>query len=170
MHKLVLITYAKPHWLNAHLPARLTSQIFAFVTFWPPKRSPFAGHPTIATVAALRHRGFIGDGPLTLETLAGCIEVNVSGADIKMTQIAPEFGPFVPAELVAPVGGLSATDIAHPPQVVSTGLPFCITVLKTKDALERVKFNTKAFDKLHPFSRWKNIKYHGAILGGPRGC
>ncbi|HCQ57103.1 MAG TPA: phenazine biosynthesis protein PhzF, partial [Sulfitobacter sp.] len=36
---------------------------------------PFAGHPTIATVAALRHRGLIGEGPLRLETGAGIVEI-----------------------------------------------------------------------------------------------
>lgn len=53
---------------------------------------PFAGHPTIATVAALRHRGLIGEGPLRLETGAGVVDVVVRGAQIVMTQIAPVFG------------------------------------------------------------------------------
>lgn len=53
---------------------------------------PFAGHPTIATVAALRHRGLIGDGPLRLETGAGIVAVDVAGDLITMTQVAPTFG------------------------------------------------------------------------------
>jgi PhzF family phenazine biosynthesis protein len=108
---------------------------------------PFAGHPTIATVAAMRSRGLIGDGPLVLETLAGLVPVEVNGSDIKMTQIAPEFGPVVPAKIAAAVGGLTEDDIAHPPQVVSTGLPFCITVLKTRDALERVTLDLDALER-----------------------
>ena len=56
---------------------------------------PFAGHPTIATVAALRHRGLIGEGPLRLETGAGIVEVEVRGSQIAMTQIAPVFGEQV---------------------------------------------------------------------------
>ncbi|MEQ5825921.1 PhzF family phenazine biosynthesis protein [Sulfitobacter sp. NFXS29] len=105
---------------------------------------PFAGHPTIATVAALRHRGLIGDGPLRLETGAGIVEVEVRGAQIAMTQIAPVFGAEVPVDLVADVGGLEPGDIIGQPQVVSTGLPFCITVLRSRAALEGLKLDPRA--------------------------
>ena len=114
--------------------------------FLASREIPFAGHPTIATVAAMRRRGLIGDGPLVLETLAGLVPVEVNGSDIKMTQIAPEFGPIVPATIVAAVGGLSEDDIAYPPQVVSTGLPFCITVLKSRDALHRATLDLQALE------------------------
>jgi len=105
---------------------------------------PFAGHPTIATVAALRHRGLIGEGPLRLETVAGVVDVDVRGAQIVMTQIAPVFGVEVPVDLVARVGGVAASDIIGQPQVVSTGLPFCITVLRSRAALEALKLNPVA--------------------------
>ncbi|UWR29415.1 PhzF family phenazine biosynthesis protein [Sulfitobacter sp. W002] len=105
---------------------------------------PFAGHPTIATVAALRHRELIGEGPLRLETGAGIVEIEVRGAQIAMTQIAPVFGVEVPVELVADVGGLEPGDIIGQPQVVSTGLPFCITVLRSRAALEGLKLDPRA--------------------------
>ena len=105
---------------------------------------PFAGHPTIATVAALRHRGLIGEGPLRLETGAGIVEIEVRGAQIAMTQIAPVFGVEVPVDLVSNVGGLEPGDIIGQPQVVSTGLPFCITVLRSRRALERLKLDPRA--------------------------
>jgi len=105
---------------------------------------PFAGHPTIATVAALSHRGLIGEGPLRLETGAGVVDVDVRGAQIVMTQIAPVFGVEVPVDLVARVGGVAASDIIGQPQVVSTGLPFCITVLRSRAALEALKLNPAA--------------------------
>ena len=112
--------------------------------FLASREIPFAGHPTIATVAAMRSRGLIGEGPLVLETLAGLVSIIVEGANIQMTQIAPEFGPKVPADIVAAVGGLTADDIVGEPQVVSTGLPFCITVLKSADALKRASLNLDA--------------------------
>lgn len=99
---------------------------------------PFAGHPTLATVVALRHRGMIGDGPLVLETGAGLVPVAVNGTSVTMTQVAPTFGAQVAPEVLAKVGGLEASDIIGQPQVVSTGLPFCITVLKSRELLERV--------------------------------
>ncbi|MEM7632119.1 MAG: PhzF family phenazine biosynthesis isomerase, partial [Pseudomonadota bacterium] len=98
--------------------------------FLASREIPFAGHPTVATVAAMRQRGMIGDGALTLETGAGIVPVEVHGTRIRMTQVAPQFGARPDAALVAAVGGLEAADIIHPPRVVSTGLPFCITVLR----------------------------------------
>ncbi|WP_299970027.1 PhzF family phenazine biosynthesis protein [uncultured Roseobacter sp.] len=97
---------------------------------------PFAGHPTVATVLAMRARGLISDGPLRLETGAGVIPVEVTGDTVTMTQMAPAFGPVVPKDLVARVGGIDAEAIIAPPQIVSTGLPFCITVLKDRATLD----------------------------------
>lgn len=105
---------------------------------------PFAGHPTIATVVAMHSRGMIGDGPLVLETLAGLVGVDVQAGLVTMTQIAPVFGQHVEASLVADVGEIAACDILHPPQIVSTGLPFCITVVKDRTTLERLSLNVDA--------------------------
>lgn len=110
---------------------------------------PFAGHPTLATVVAMRHRGIIVDGVLTLETGAGLIPVEVDGSKVTMQQIAPEFGQTVPEDLVAAAVGLAPDDIAHPPQVVSTGLPFCITVLKSREALERAQLTLEGLAAYH---------------------
>ncbi len=116
--------------------------------FLASREIPFAGHPTVATVMAMRVRGLIPDGALTLETGAGLVPVEVSGRTVKMTQIAPRFGPQVPADIVAPVAGLAADDIVAAPQVVSTGLPFCITVLKDRSALERARLDVAALAAL----------------------
>lgn len=113
--------------------------------FLASREIPFAGHPTVATVAALRHRGLISDGPLMLETGAGRVPVKVSGMSVRMTQIAPMFGTRPDPAMVAAVGGLTADDIIHPPRVTSTGLPFTITVVKDRATLERVQFNMDAF-------------------------
>ncbi|NNE51622.1 MAG: PhzF family phenazine biosynthesis protein [Sulfitobacter sp.] len=107
---------------------------------------PFAGHPTLATVVALRHRGKIKDGTLTLETGAGLVPVEVSGNRVSMTQIAPVIGEVVPREMVAEVGSIAAEEIIHPPRIVSTGLPFCITVVRDRAVLERVHLNSKALN------------------------
>lgn len=106
---------------------------------------PFAGHPTIATVAALLHRGKAGQGKLTLETGAGIVALDVDGALITMTQVAPTFGARIPAEVVAKVGGIPADAIIAAPQVVSTGLPFCITVLRDREAVESLRFDMDGF-------------------------
>lgn len=116
--------------------------------FLASREIPFAGHPTIATVAAMRARGLIGDGALVLETGAGLVPVTVQGSRVTMTQIAPQFGALVDPVLVATVGGVTADDIISPPQLVSTGLPFVITVLKDRATLERLSFNPKALADL----------------------
>ncbi|UOA28064.1 PhzF family phenazine biosynthesis protein [Pseudosulfitobacter sp. DSM 107133] len=116
--------------------------------FLASREIPFAGHPTVATVAAMRARGMIADGPLVLETGAGLVPVNVQGNHVTMTQVAPQFGGFADPALVAAVGGLTADDIVSPPQQVSTGLPFVITVLKDRATLERVQLNLQALADL----------------------
>ncbi|WP_300059586.1 PhzF family phenazine biosynthesis protein [uncultured Roseobacter sp.] len=116
--------------------------------FLASREIPFAGHPTVATVVAMRARGLISDGRFTLETAAGIVPVEVAGTQVKMTQIAPEFGAEVPAGLIARVGGLADSDIIAPPQVVSTGLPFVITVLKDRAALDRVQLDLQALADL----------------------
>lgn len=110
---------------------------------------PFAGHPTLATVAALLHRGMAQPGALTLETGAGVVPVDIAGDVITMRQIAPQFGKEVPPDIVAAVGGLSPQDLVAPPQIVSTGLPFCITLLKDREAVERVTLNRAALSAYH---------------------
>ncbi|MEL6618524.1 MAG: PhzF family phenazine biosynthesis protein [Pseudomonadota bacterium] len=113
--------------------------------FLASREIPFAGHPTVATVAAMRHRGLIPDGPLTLETGAGIVPVEINGNRVSMTQVAPTFGAQPDPALVAAVGGLPADAILHPPQMVSTGLPFCITVVRDRATLDAVRFSPQAF-------------------------
>lgn len=113
--------------------------------FLASREIPFAGHPTVATVAAMRHRGLIGDGSLMLETGAGLVPVEVNGTQVSMTQIAPEFGAHVPRDVVAKVGGIDPGDILHAPRFVSTGLPFCITVLRDRAVLDAVRFDLEGF-------------------------
>ncbi len=112
---------------------------------------PFAGHPTIATVASMVHRGLVdlsaGSVSISLETGAGIIPIDIAAGDqpmITMTQVAPKFGEIVDPSAVAAVVGLEAEDIVHSPQFVSTGLPFCVTVLRNHDALRRAQMNAEA--------------------------
>lgn len=121
--------------------------------FLASREIPFAGHPTIATVASLLERGMAGPGRVTLETGAGIVPVDIgAGTDdlphITMTQVAPRFGAFAPRDLVAAVGGLDVDDIVADPQLVSTGLPFTVTVLRDHAALRRLRLNPDAMADL----------------------
>ncbi len=103
--------------------------------FLASREIPFAGHPTIATVAAMRSRGMFNGDALTLETGAGVVAIKLNGDEIEMTTVAPQFGVEVPADMVAAAVGLPVDAIISQPQLVSTGLPFCVTVLRDHDAL-----------------------------------
>ncbi|AZV79254.1 PhzF family phenazine biosynthesis protein [Parasedimentitalea marina] len=116
--------------------------------FLASREIPFAGHPTIATVAAMRDRGLIDGTQLVLETGAGLVQVTLDGDLIEMTQIAPEFGPTVDPALVAAAVSLPVDAIVGQPQKVSTGLPFCITVLKDHTALTAAQLDLKALAKV----------------------
>lgn len=116
--------------------------------FLASREIPFAGHPTIATVAAMRDRGLIHGNELVLETAAGLVPVRLEGDLIEMTQVAPEFGPQPDPALVAAAVSLPVDAIVGQPQKVSTGLPFCITVLKDHAALEAAVLNVDALAAL----------------------
>lgn len=116
--------------------------------FLASREIPFAGHPTIATVAALQARGFLSGDTLTLDTGAGPVPVTLRDGWIEMTQVAPEFGPMPEVDLVAEVAGVSPDQIVGQPQLVSTGLPFVITVLKDHAALRAARLNPSALQRL----------------------
>jgi len=118
------------------------------------KELPFAGHPTIATVASLIDRDLVTGDALTLETKAGLVPVTIDratkgGPTITMTQIRPDFEPPMHPALVAAVGGLSAEDIIAPPRMVSTGARHCITVLRDHDTLRRVRLDLGALGRFN---------------------
>lgn len=131
--------------------------------FFPTHEIPFAGHPTIASVHSALSRGLISGPNLTLETGAGIIAVEVSDDGwITMTQNAPIFGDEVPAEKVARCVGLTKEDIVGQPQIVSTGLPFVVTVLRDHDALRRAQIDVA---ELREFQ--KTVRLDGAPVMEP---
>ncbi len=115
-----------------------------------------AGHPTIATVASLLSRGLValdkGRAAFTLEVGAGVLPIEVTqngdGApEITMTQPRPQFGARHDAGEVAALFGLAAGDVLGTPRTVSTGTPFCITLLKDKKALRRAVLDAERLAK-----------------------
>ena len=114
---------------------------------------PFAGHPTIASVASMVNRGLVdlsaGPVDITLETGAGLVPITITPGSpprITMTQIAPTFGEQVDPARVAPVISLKPEDIVGTPQFISTGIPFCVTLLKDHDALRRARMDADALE------------------------
>jgi trans-2,3-dihydro-3-hydroxyanthranilate isomerase len=116
---------------------------------------PFAGHPTLGTASVLKMiapETLVGD-TVTLALKVGPVPVRFapSAADRgaifgEMTQREPEFGAELDAAEVAPLLGFAHEDMdpALPPQVVSTGAPFAIVVLRKLEALARLKVDRDA--------------------------
>jgi len=121
--------------------------------FTPDGEIPFAGHPTLGTAAVLRNLRRIHGSDLVratenvseiiLDLKIGKVPVSFS-ADTsgniigEMTQVAPTFGAVHDKATIAPLYGLTSSDIADdgPIQTVSTGLPFAIVPLKRLSILE----------------------------------
>ena len=108
----------------------------------------------------------VRDGRITLETGAGNVEVTIADEEsgspvITMTQMRPQFGPWVDPELVAAVGCLDQQDILGTPRVVSTGLPFCVTILRDQEALSRVRLNLEA---LEMFRKIAGVGFDGRVM------
>ena len=116
--------------------------------FLASREIPFAGHPTIATVAAMMSRGKVAGDRLTLETGAGVVPITITDDLIEMVQKSPEFGRTISAARVAQVLRLPPDEIVGTPQMVSTGLSFCITVLRDHGALRAAKLDVEALRQM----------------------
>jgi trans-2,3-dihydro-3-hydroxyanthranilate isomerase len=129
--------------------------------FTPMAEVPFAGHPNIGTAFALATAGELGEITdtitVTFEEKAGLVPVSIHrrpGKPLWCELTAPEplsLGKQVSAELLALAVSLTEADVvvtAHPPQVVSVGLPFLMAELKDREALQRARPNMTGVDAL----------------------
>lgn len=109
---------------------------------------PFAGHPTLGTASVLKARApeILQGNTIALALKVGPVPVRFEAQAGKaalfgeMTQREPDFGQELDPREIAPLLGLEADqlDMSHTPQVVSTGNPFAIVLLKNLAALERL--------------------------------
>jgi trans-2,3-dihydro-3-hydroxyanthranilate isomerase len=111
---------------------------------------PFAGHPTLGTASWVRlnHPVLRGAEEITLRLGVGPIAVQFEpevdgrmGVRGTMRQNDPVFGrEHEPAE-VAKLLGLDEGDLmeGYRPQTVSTGLPFCVVLLRSVEAASRLR-------------------------------
>ncbi len=111
---------------------------------------PFAGHPTLGTASWLwaNHPTLRGSDEIRLKLDVGTIPVRFTqpaagerSVFAEMHQRDPEFGDKPDPAVLATACGLTAADLhtTLQPQVVSTGLPFCVLPVATVEALQRVQ-------------------------------
>ncbi len=118
---------------------------------------PFAGHPTLGTAATIRSvfPEFAGAERVVLDLNAGQVPVVFGDAHSgrttcgEMTQPQPKFGSEHDPVLLAPVLGLEASDFDAKwrPQTVSTGMPFAIVILRSIEALGRLRLDAQASER-----------------------
>jgi len=108
---------------------------------------PFAGHPTLGTASVLKlyaPETLHGD-TVTLDENVGPVPVRFEGESLfgEMTQRDPEFGEELDRTGAARLLGLAEQDLEPGllPQIVSTGNPFAIVVLRSLEALGRLKID-----------------------------
>jgi len=114
----------------------------------------FAGHPSLgAAVAVARTRGET-NARYVQQTHAGLqpVEVSLDGliAFASMHQEPAVLGAELDPERVLTAAGLAASDAEPvlPPQVVSTGLPQLIAMVRDAEALGRVRIDEPALEAL----------------------
>jgi trans-2,3-dihydro-3-hydroxyanthranilate isomerase len=111
---------------------------------------PFAGHPTLGTATwlYLHHPLLKGSEAITLRLNVGKIGVRfdaqregAAGVRATMTQRDPVFGAVHDRAEIARAIALSVADLSaeYLPQTVSTGVPFCIVLLRSLDASRRMQ-------------------------------
>ena len=113
---------------------------------------PFAGHPTLGTASWLwaNYPSLRGSDQVRLKLNVGTIAVRFrtpavdeAGVYGEMRQRDPEFASMPNRDAIAHACGLTFDDLhaTLQPQVVSTGLPFCIVPLASLEALQRLRVN-----------------------------
>jgi trans-2,3-dihydro-3-hydroxyanthranilate isomerase len=134
--------------------------------FTPRTEVPFAGHPNVGTAFVLaRESPFAAQaaasagGTFLFEEIAGVVPLKLKrehgrtvGAELRAPQ-ALSRRTIVPREVAAACLSLQASEIAvhaHPPQIISVGLPFLAVELASRDALRRCKPDFAAHAALLP--------------------
>jgi trans-2,3-dihydro-3-hydroxyanthranilate isomerase len=122
--------------------------------FTPGAELPMAGHPTIGTTFALAAEGVItpGQEQFVFELGVGPTPVSLEWKDGQldfawMTQPLPSFQTPFDARTLAPALGVGPSDVVNtlPAQVVACGVPFLFVVLASRDAVDRVMIDRRAF-------------------------
>ncbi|HEX3549734.1 MAG TPA: PhzF family phenazine biosynthesis protein [Candidatus Elarobacter sp.] len=128
------------------------------VRYWTPAGEiPLAGHPTIATVHALRERGAIAPGRdvVRLRMPAALVPVTIRPGAVTtytMSQPEPSFLATVSRARAASALGIAEDELLAgcEPQTVSTGTPQLMIALASPDVLDRVEPDRTALFRDEP--------------------
>src|SRR5688500_2826111 len=135
---------------------------FKLRIFTPAFELPFAGHPTVGAACVLAHLGMI---QMAGDEATAILEENIGPVTVKVRRAGehyaaeftaarlPEAGPPVPPlEVLAEILGLPPAAV-QAAEAVSAGVPFVFVSVRDRDALQRIRFNTAAWEA-HLASFW----------------
>jgi trans-2,3-dihydro-3-hydroxyanthranilate isomerase len=162
------------------LPARDAAHTAHVRIFTATVEVPFAGHPNVGTAVVLaRELEAAGRPPVDqflFEEAAGLVPMRlmraagaVAGAELT-APVPLSAGASVSVEDAAACLSLSAADIrtaAHPPLVLSVGLPFLVVEVGSREALRRSRPNTLEHERVLPAIGTDAVfaYVHGKIVG-----
>jgi trans-2,3-dihydro-3-hydroxyanthranilate isomerase len=135
-------------------PAAERSEGVRVRIFTTTEELPFAGHPTLGTATwlYLNHPELKGAETIKLRLNVGPIYVRFevpsdgeAGVRATMTQNDPVFGATHDRAEVARAIGFAVEDLSptFAPQTVSTGVPFCIVLLRSQEVLQRLQISPR---------------------------
>ena len=133
----------------------------------------FAGHPTLGSASVLKLFApeWAAHHTITLAENVGPIPVTFSkdtaGVFAEMTQRDPAFGPELDPTEVARLCGLEPADLdpVAAPQIVSTGTAFAIVLLRTHEALGRLKVRRQ---ESYAWLRERGARWFYVLAPAPR--
>lgn len=154
--------------------------------FTPDREIPFAGHPNIGTAFLLARAWVAAEGTtpdrFVFEEAAGLVEIELKrrgGEVVGAELLSPQpLSRHATVDLVSAAAclGLPAAAVrtdAHPPQVISVGLPFLVLELISREALRQARPVRLAYDAVLPLDGAKSIYAYARGAGrasDPDGC
>lgn len=145
------------------LPPRHPGHTAQVRIFSPRVEVPFAGHPNIGTAVVLAEEFEAAGQPPTdrfvFDEAAGPVAIRLLRQDsvvVGAELAAPEplsIGTAVSVDNAAACLSIPPTDVvmaAHPPVVVSVGLPFLVVEIASRDALRRSRGDLAAHERVLP--------------------
>jgi len=133
--------------------------------FTPASEVPFAGHPTLGTAYIIQQKLIVEPiAQVNLNLKVGQIPVTLNYTEghpqeLWMHQRPPDFGEVIDPAVIAPTLNITVDEIdtRYPIQDVSTGLPFILVPLKTREAVKRSWVNVSKLKALIANTRAKAI-------------
>lgn len=131
--------------------SKIGPTLYKALYFTPSSSIDFCGHATIAAFGVLKQLNHLKNEIYQVEAPIGLCEITLSDSLIFLSQPLPVFGQVIPEEEIAPVLGISISDIQSThlkPQIVSTGLRDIFVPVVTQDCLFALHPNHELITKL----------------------